>query len=149
MRLRLASHIRTAEPARLFLYHGVKNPDDVPNILIGGFDLTRMESKWITGYGVSCFTKPDAVKKHFGNPGISIVQLTFDGNLAAPWDAEEAVKPSAPVARKDQIPWSPQDYNLALIGAGIDAIFLNTAYKSILEVIVYNLECIHRIEQVQ
>lgn len=144
MRLRFTSTVKTAEVARLFLYHGVRNPEDVESILLHGFDLTRINSKFINGYGVSCFTKPEAVKK-FYRRDVPILKLTFDGNLVAPWDAESAVASLAP--KRNETPWGPQDYNIALINAGIDAVFLNTAYKGILEVVIHNLDCIHAVEQ--
>jgi hypothetical protein len=144
MRLRLASTVKVAEHAHLFLYHGVKNPEDVQSILDNGFDLTRLNSKWINGYGVATFTKAEAVKKFYRNPEIPILKITFEGNMVAPWDAEAAVAPLAP--KRNQTPWGPQDYNLALIAAGIDAVFLNTAQKGILEVVIHNLDCIHQVE---
>lgn len=147
MKLHLASTIKTAETVKIFLYHGVRNPEDVQGILQGGFDLTRIRSNWINGYGVSTFTKPEAVKKHFRNPDISILKLTFEGNMMTPWDAEEVVKPVAP-KRGPAVVWSPQDYNEALFNAGIDAVFLQTAYKGVLEVTIYNLQTIKKIEQV-
>ena len=145
MRLRLASTIKTAEHARAYLYHGVRNPEDVQKILTEGFDLTKNRSEWITGYGVSTFNKPEGVKKFFRNPNIPILKILFDGNMVAPWDAEEAVKPYAP-KRGPAAPWSPRDYNEALIEAGIDAVFLNTSYKGILEVMIHNIQKIRSIE---
>lgn len=146
MRLTLASTIKTAERAKLFLYHGVRNSEDVQSILDHGFDLTRINSKWINGYGVACFTKAEAVKKFYKREDIAILKITFEGNMVAPWDAEATVAPLAP--KRNETPWGPQDYNLALINAGIDAVFLNTAQTGILEVVIYNLDCIHSIEQV-
>ena len=37
-----------ATPTRIFLYHGVKDPANVEKILRGGFDLTKLESNWIS-----------------------------------------------------------------------------------------------------
>jgi hypothetical protein len=145
MRLRLASSIKTAEAVKVYLYHGVRNPEDAEKILQEGFDLTKINSQWTNGYGVSTFTKPDAVKKHFRNPEITILKLLFEGNMVAPWDAEEAVRPTAP-KRGPANPQSPRDYNEALMAAGIDAVFLNTSYKGVLEVVIHNLQKIKAIE---
>lgn len=147
MKLILKAFTKQAEPVRIFLYHGVKNPEDVEKILRGGFDLTKIQSNWISGYGVACFTKADGVRKLFRkNPDIPIIQMLFDGNLMQPWDAEAIVKPQA---KRHNTNWSPADYNKALINAGIDALWTESPFKGIKEVTVHNLEKISQLTLVK
>lgn len=139
MKLTLEASIKkTAEHCRIFLYHGVRDPANVELILNGGFDLTKIESQWISGYGVSCFTKADGVKKHFRKfPSIPILQMVFDGNLLQPWDAEELIRPK--VEKNWMSNWSPQKYNMTLIAFGIDAVWMETPWKGVKEIRVHNL----------
>lgn len=142
MKLTLTATIqKTAEHCRIFLYHGVKDSANVNKILEGGFDLTKIQSEWISGYGVSCFSKAEGVRKWFRNPNIPIIQMTFDGNLITPWDAEDIIKPR--VEKNWMSNWSPQQYNLALIDNGIDAVWMESPFKGCKEIRVHNLLKIH------
>lgn len=132
-----------ATPTRIFLYHGVKDPANVEKILHGGFDLTKLESNWINGYGIPTFSKAEAVKKWFRNPEIPIIQMTFDGNLVTPWEAEEIVAPKAHQS------WGPRDYNNALVNGGVDAVMMESPFKGCKEILVHNLERVSNLKLVK
>jgi hypothetical protein len=139
MRICIRAFLKRSENVRIYLYHGVKDSNNVDKILNGGFDLTRGNSQWINGYGISCFNKEEGVRKHFRDKNIPIIQMVFEGNLVDSWYAEEAIKNKIKAEGKN--PWmSPRDYNETLIANGIDAVITDSIFKGIKEIMVYNLE---------
>jgi hypothetical protein len=137
MKISIKAFLKRSENVKIYIYHGT-NPENVQKILNGGFDLTKINSRWINGYGVACFNKEDGVRKHFRNKDISIIQMIFEGNLVDSWYAEEAIKNKIKAQGKND--WmSPRDYNETLIENGIDAVITDSIFKGIKEIMVYNL----------
>lgn len=135
--------IKKSEYLRVFLYHGVKNPSNVQKILDNGFDLTQGNASYINGYGVACFNSPEAVKRHFENLEIPILQILFEGNLIDSWDAEDVIKKKL---KEVHYRLSPRDFNETLIENGIDGIVTPSHFPKTKEITIYNLEKIKKIK---
>jgi len=118
---------------KMKLYHGVKDPKNVDEILKRGFDLSRIHPIWTNDYAVSTMTSQKAVRAFFGK-NVPVLELEFDGNLAS-YDDVSGLFGLARDAR---------DYTRRVVGEGIDAVQLDSD-NGAHQVFVYNPKAIKKI----
>lgn len=124
---------------KVTLYHGVKNPKNIPLILKHGFNLTYIKTLWVNDYAVSAVTSKKAVNDFFGKRDVTILQFKFNGNVYVLDGSFDSVPQDI-----TGFPSRPQDYTRNLLSNGIDAVSLGGG----IQYFIYNVKKISDIKVV-
>lgn len=118
------------------LYHGVKDPSKLKNIMKMGFDLSYIKPNWTNDYAISALKSKSEIQKYFPNKVIPILKFKFIGSLWKSSGSFDSIDSDLGVYEDD-----PKKYSREIINSGVDAVELGGGL-----VYIYNLKKISKIE---